>query len=139
MNARWLAPRATVELSRPLLPGPLPPKCGKWGLTARRRSVHDHPVCAGQCRAEFGGRLAVDFATPAVDHAALANTEMRAVAICGESRSRGVPPRIADQVSPRSVARASANEGVRLVVYQGRSGQLGSSAWTTRYQCQTAE
>jgi hypothetical protein len=28
MNARWLAPRPTVELSRPLLPGPLPPKCG---------------------------------------------------------------------------------------------------------------
>src|SRR5262245_56441801 len=45
--------------------------------------------------------LAVDFATPAVDHAALASTEMSVVAICGESRSRAGPPRIADQVSLR--------------------------------------
>src|SRR6266487_898296 len=73
------------------------------------------------------------------DHAASANTEMSVVAICGESRSRAGRPRIADQVSLRRAARASANEGLRLLVYQGRSGQVGSWAWTTRYQCQTAE
>ena len=81
----------------------------------------------------------VNLATPAVDHAALANTEMSVVAICGESSSRVGVPRIADQVSLRRAARASANEGMRLVVYQGRSGQIGSSAWTSRYQDQTAE
>ena len=46
-------------------------------------------------------------------------------------------PRIADQVWLRRAVKASANEGVRLVVYQGRSGQVGSSAWTARYQCHT--
>src|SRR6266542_3232745 len=79
------------------------------------------------------------FAPAAVDHAAIANTEMSVVAICGESRSRAGVPRIADQVSLRRAAKASANEGVRLVVYQGRSGQVGAWAWTTRYHCQTAE
>jgi hypothetical protein len=40
-------------------------------------------------------------------------------------------PRITDQVSRRRAAGASAKEGVRLVVYQGRSGQVGCSAWPT--------
>src|SRR5437660_12123139 len=83
--------------------------------------------------------MTVDFATPVVDQAALASTEMSVVTICGESRSRTRSPRIADQVSLRRAANASANEGVRLVGDQGRSGQVGSSAWATRYQCQAAE
>jgi len=83
-------------------------------------------------RAECTGQLVwrynvprADFATPAVDHAALASTEISVVAICGESRSRAGPPRFAAQFSLRRAARASANEGVRLLVYQGRLGQVG--------------
>ncbi len=64
------------------------------------------------------------FATLGCDHAASANTEMNAVGITGEWRLRSGAPRFADQVSRRRAPSASANEGVRLAVYQGQSGQV---------------
>jgi hypothetical protein len=44
-----------------------------------------------------------------------------------------------DHSARRSVARASANEGVRLAGYQGRDRQVGRAPWQVRYQSQIAE
>jgi hypothetical protein len=44
-----------------------------------------------------------------------------------------------DHSARRSVASASANEGVRLAGYQGRVRQVGRAPWQVRYQSQIAE
>src|SRR5262245_20771981 len=44
-----------------------------------------------------------------------------------------------DHSARRSAASASANEGVRLVGYQGRIRQVGRSPWQARYDSQIAE